>query len=53
MGRPRKDKRLEQFKPTLIGKIIEEKQPSELVNLLVAYDKLVDIIKREKTHQIK
>lgn len=48
MGRPRKDKRLEQFKPTLIGKIIEEKEPANLIHLLVAYNHLVSIIEHEK-----
>ena len=48
MGRHKKDNRLEDFKYTLIGEIVEEKQPEELVNLLVAYDKLLDILEKNK-----
>jgi hypothetical protein len=48
VGRPRKDKRLDTVKDNLLNRLVTEKEPKLLVDLLVAYFQLVDIIEHEK-----
>lgn len=53
MGRKRLDKRLDTLKENLLDRLVKESEPKSLVNLLVAYFQLIDIMEREKQIKIE
>lgn len=49
MGRPKKDRRFETLKESLISRLVTEKEPKTIIDLLVAYNKLIDIMEHAKS----
>ncbi len=47
MGRKKKDKRLDTLKENLLDRLVKEEEPKSLVDLLVAYFQLIDIMEYE------